>query len=259
MGTTTKSGANLLLSVLSPAALERAGAQQENYEIRSVLIRAEETPAAVFFPHSGAVCSIVRSTSSGQTVEAGVVGAEGAFNLQTLLGAPSPTSSQAIIQNEGLVSRIEIGRLRELFNADSHFRDALLGYTCVYLDQLMQNLVCHRLHSIEQRLAKWLLVMRDRVNTNDLHITQEFLSYMLGVHRPGVSIAVNALESSGVIKHRRNRIELVDREGVIVRSCECFLQLHRKFVEFNATFPRVMDSAEPSATPRSSSSAPSEF
>jgi CRP-like cAMP-binding protein len=106
----------------------------------------------------------------------------------------------------------------------------------VFLDQVTQNLVCNRLHPIEQRLAKWLLVMQDRTQTAELHLTQEFLSYMLGVHRPGVSIAVTALEADGVIAHRRNRIALREREGIIARSCECYRPLHEKLRDFASEF-----------------------
>jgi CRP-like cAMP-binding protein len=165
-------------------------------------------------------------------VEAGVVGGEGMFNIHTVLAAPAPTGSAAVVQNEGRFSRIEASRAKELFEEHVEFREAVLAYTSVFLDQVTQNLVCNRLHAIEQRLAKWLLVMRDRVASEELHLTQEFLSYMLGVHRPGVSIAVNALEADGLIRHGRNRIELRDVEGIVARCCECYRPLHEKLVEF---------------------------
>ena len=219
---------NLLLGILSPEVLERAGVREEDHSIRDVLIGAEETPKFVFFPHAGAVVSIVRSTASGHMVEAGVVGNEGLLNVHTILTTPGPTASQAVVQNDGLMSVLEVGAARELFAEHEEFRDAALGYTSVFLDQVTQNLVCNRLHHIEQRLAKWLLMMRDRVDRDELHLTQEFLAYMLGVHRPGVSIAVSALEDDGLIRHRRNWLEIRDREGVLGRSCECYRPLHDK-------------------------------
>jgi CRP-like cAMP-binding protein len=228
---------NLLLSMLPADAYESAGVRDGDHAIRDELIGAEETPQYVIFPHAGAVASIVRTTVSGQMVEAGVVGGEGMFNIHTVLTKPGPTGSAAIVQNEGRFSFIEAAKLRELFDAHIEFRDALLAYTSVFLDQVTQNLLCNRLHAIEQRLAKWLLVMRDRVLSDELHLTQEFLSYMLGVHRPGVSIAVNALETDGLIHHRRNRIELRDRAGIEERSCECYRPLHDKLREFLAAVP----------------------
>lgn len=229
-------GANLLLRALAPEVVARAGIREEDHPLRSVLIRADETPRYVFFPHSGAVASIVRTTASGQMVEAGIVGGEGAFNVHTILAPPAPTGSQAVVQSEGRFSRVEVVRLRELFESDTTFRDALLAYTSVFLDQVTQNLLCNRLHPIEQRLAKWLLMMRDRVGRDELHLTQEFLAYMLGVHRPGVSLAVRALESDGLIRHRRNWVELLDLDGIVARSCECSFPLREKLREFSAAF-----------------------
>ena len=213
----------------------RSGATEEDHPLREALLRPDETPEFVYFPHPGTVVSIVRSTVSGQMVETGVVGGEGFLNVQTLLAGPAPTRSESIVQNEGRLTRIPSDNVRELFNEHIAFRNAALGYVSVFLDQVTQNLVCNRLHPIEQRLAKWLLVMRDRVATDELHLTQEFLAYMLGVHRPGVSIAVNALETDGLIRHRRNHIELRDRAGVEERSCECYPPLHEKLQEFVAS------------------------
>ena len=226
---------NLLLGILPPEVLERAGVREEQHPIRDVLIGAEETPEFVFFPHARAVVSIVRSTASGHMVEAGVVGNEGLLNVHTILTTPGPTGSQAVVQNDGVMSVLEVGAARELFDEHEEFRDAALAYTSVFLDQVTQNLVCNRLHHIEQRLAKWLLMMRDRVDRDELHLTQEFLAYMLGVHRPGVSIAVSALEDDGLIRHRRNWLEIRDREGVLGRSCECYRPLHDKLRVFAAS------------------------
>jgi CRP-like cAMP-binding protein len=235
MSKVRSAGGNLLLGSLPTEVLERAGALEQDHPLREVLIGAEETPAFVLFPHAGAVASIVRMTASGQMVETGIVGGEGMLNVHTLLAAPAPTRSDAIVQNEGRFSRIAVARARELFDGHPPFREAVLAYTSVFLDMVTQNLVCNRLHPIEQRLAKWLLMMRDRVSSDDLHLTQEFLSYMLGVHRPGVSIAVTALESDGLIRHRRNWIELRDRPGIAARSCECYAPLHERLREFTAT------------------------
>lgn len=223
---------NLLLNMLPAGALRGAEPHEAEHDIRDILVEAGETPRFVFFPHAGAVCSIVRSTADGQMVEAGVVGGEGMFSVNTVLTTPAPTGSAAVVQHEGRFARIEAGRTRELFDTHPKFREAVLAYTSMFLDQVTQNLVCNRLHPIEQRLSKWLLVMRDRVAGDELHLTQEFLAYMLGVHRPGVSIAVSALEADDLIRHRRNRIELRDPAGIVSRSCECYRPLHEKLDAF---------------------------
>jgi CRP-like cAMP-binding protein len=234
MSKVRSAGGNLLLGTLPAEVLERAGVQEHEHPLRDVLIAAEEAPSFVLFPHPGAVASIVRITASGQMVETGIVGGEGLLKVDTLLGNSTPTRSDAIVQNEGRFSRITVDKARELFDSHSAFREAVLAYTSVFLDMVTQNLVCNRLHPIEQRLAKWLLMMRDRVSSDALHLTQEFLSYMLGVHRPGVSIAVTSLENDGLIRHRRNWIELRDRPGIEARSCECYRPLHDRLRDFTA-------------------------
>ena len=230
-----KNEANLLFRTLPAAMFERVTADVEEHPIRTVLIRADETPKFVFFPHGGSVASIVRSTLSGQMVEAGVVGREGAFSLHSVLAPPTATGSQAIVQSGGAFSKIEVGRLGEISAEHAPFRAALLAYASVFLDQVTQNLVCNRWHPIEQRLAKWLLMMRDRVRSDELALTQEFLGYMLGAHRPAVSVAVSALEGDGVVRHRRNALEIVTVEGVAERSCECYQPLRARLTEFEAS------------------------
>lgn len=238
MATKPRADDNLLLRHLEPHQARQLSIQDEDHGLRVTLIDAEESPKWVFFPHGKAVASIVRTTSGGQMVEAGVVGFEGVFSIHTPLAGPAPTGSHAVVQNHGRFSRVEAGAVRRLLEESGSFRDAVLRYTSFFLDQVTQNLVCNRLHSIEQRLSKWLLVMSDRAGSNELHLTQELLSHMLGVHRPGVSLAVSALEEEGLIKHKRAWIELANREPVIDRSCECYQTLRDKFGAFVTTNQR---------------------
>lgn len=230
----TTSG-NLLLRTLPPRILRALAPAEEEHRITDILMQPDKTPESVFFPHFAAVVSIIRVTDSGAMVEAGVVGHEGMFNVHTVISAPAPTGSQAIVQIDGRISRVDAGVLREQFRKDERFRDLLLSFTSLFLHQVTQNLLCNRLHAIEQRLAKWLLITRDRIDTDELHLTQAFLSHMLGVHRPGVSIAVTALENDGVIGHSRNYIRIRDRAGLLVRSCECYVPLHAGLERFVAS------------------------
>lgn len=223
---------NLLLDRLTPDALAALDIHEEDHRIAAVLMSAGETPHSIFFPHPGAMASIVRSTENGSTVEAGVIGAEGMFIVQTVLSPPAPTGSEAIVQIAGRFARVEYSRVREQFRANEAFRDDLLAFAGVFLDQLTQNLVCNRLHPIEERLAKWLLMVRDRIASDRLSLTHEFLAHMLGVHRPGVSIAVAALELDGVIELGRNAITIRDRAGLLRRACECYVVQHAKLQQF---------------------------
>jgi CRP-like cAMP-binding protein len=227
---------NLLLDTLTPERLLSLNHQEADHRIGIVLIKPEETPRFVYFPHRGAVVSIVRSTEDGLMVEAGVIGSEGAFPVPTIIAEPAPTGSQALTQIDGRFSRVDAVVLRNLFNEDVALRDRLLSFTSLFLTQVTQNLVCNRLHAIEQRLAKWLLIVRDRIDTDDLHLTQDFLAHMLGIHRPGVSIAVTALEQNGLIRHRRNHIVIRDHDGLAAHSCECYGVVHSSLVAFRSTF-----------------------
>lgn len=227
MTTREKTGGNLLLNALSSKILRALAPVEEEHKITEILIQPNETPKSVFFPHFGAVVSIIRATESGAMVEAGIVGYEGMFNVHTILAAPAATGSEAIVQIDGRVSRVDAGVLREHFRTNQAFRDLLLSFTSLFLHQVTQNLLCNRLHAIEQRLAKWLLIIRDRIDTDELHLTQDFLSHMLGVHRPGVSIAVTALENDGMIGHSRNNVRIRDHAGLLARSCECYGPLHQ--------------------------------
>ena len=235
MATREKTGGNLLLGSLPARTLRALAPREEEHKITEILIRPEETPDAIFFPHFGAVVSIIRSTKSGAMVEAGVVGHEGMFNVHTVITAPAPTGSEAIVQIDGHVSRVDAEVLRGQFRKDEALRDLLLSFTSLFLHQVTQNLLCNRLHAIEQRLAKWLLIIRDRIDTDELHLTQDFLSHMLGVHRPGVSIAVTALETDGLIGHSRNYIRIRDHAGLLARSCECSASLRTGLERFIAS------------------------
>jgi CRP-like cAMP-binding protein len=229
---------NLILDGLSAETLSALDIREESHPITAVLFRPDETPKSVFFPCRGAVVSIVRSTEDGSMVESGVIGDEGLMAVQNVITDPAPTGSQAIVQIDGRFLRLDARLLREQFQKDGVLRDRVLAFTSAFLTQITQNLVCNRLHAIEKRLAKWLLIVRDRMDKDELHLTHDFLAHMLGIHRPGVSIAVNALELDGIISHSRNRITIRDRQGLIDRACECFGVLHADLLNFRATFGR---------------------
>jgi CRP-like cAMP-binding protein len=228
---------NLLLDTLSPDTLRALNGRAEYHDVTKVLLKEDEIPQYVFFPCRGAVVSIVRSTEDGAMVEAGVVGSEGVFSVQTVITDPALTGGQAIVQVRGVFTRVDASVLRHYFHTDIAFRQRLLAFTSTFLEQITQNLVCNRLHAIEQRLAKWLLLVRDRIETNDMPLTHDFLAHMLGIHRPGVSIAVTALELDGLISHSRSLITIRDMEGLQKRACECFAVLHANLTKFRSSFP----------------------
>jgi hypothetical protein len=226
---------NLFLDAFSSETLEALGGETSYYDRAHVLSQPDSPPPFVHFPHAGAVISVVRSTVAGGTVEAGVVGSEGFSNVHSVITAPAPTRTEGVVQIAGDFTRIISAHARSYFQSDSFFRDRALAYTSIFLNQVTQHAVCNRLHPIEQRLAKWLLTMRDRAKQDELHLTHEFLSQMLGIHRPGVSIAIAALEIDAVIEHGRNRIVIRDREELLQRACECYEVLHHDLVKLRNT------------------------
>jgi CRP-like cAMP-binding protein len=224
---------SLLLDTLPPDVRSSLHVQESEHRLAEVLIKADENPDLIFFPHTGALVSIIRSTESGSMVEVGVIGGEGFFNVHSLLTQTPPTGCEALVQGEGRFSRVKTSRIRDLFRTSEPFRELSLEYTSIFLDQVTQNAVCNRLHPIEQRLAKWVLIVRERVGNDDLQLTHDFLAHMLGVHRPGVSIAVNALTQDGVIESRRNHIVVRDVVGLKAKSCECHAAINDRLSVFS--------------------------
>ena len=187
----------------------------------------------MFFPHVGTVFSLIRGSLDGGEVEVGVVGGEGFAEVHSVL-ASSTYRAQAVIQNEGFVSRVPLPSLRGLLASDASARTLLLGYTSVHLEQITQNALCNGVHNIEQRLSKWLLIMRDRVGADTLHLTHEFLAQMLGIRRSGVTVAVGLLSDFGLIEHGRNRIVLRKPAAIEERACGCYGEITDVIDEFNA-------------------------
>ena len=222
---------NLLLRSLTAGTLRELEAERVPQTLGAIIVEDEHVPEFVYFPERGAVGSVVRSTSDGVTVESGLVGNEGAAIVDVMITSAEPSLSRVVVQIEGMFFRIPTRQARQFFRADEPFRELVLSFTKAYLDQVSQNTLCNRLHAIEQRLAKWLLAVRDRVATDELRLTHEFLSHMLGTHRPGVTLAVRTLDREGVISHARNRILIRDRAGLVRRACECSHAAHASLMK----------------------------
>jgi hypothetical protein len=212
---------NLLLRSLRPDVVAALRPEVMHLAPRTMLFTQDRIPEFIYFPHAGSVASMVRSTSEGITVESGVVGSEGVLSVQTIIAAPVPSENEGMVQVPGDFSRIRMSVAREHFQKERAFRDPVLRFTNALLIQITQNLICNRLHLIQQRLAKWLLVVRDRTLSDDLAITHEFLAHMLGTHRPGVSAALSELAQDGLIRPRRGVVTLLDPAGLQARACEC--------------------------------------
>ena len=182
----------------------------------------------IYFPLTF-LASFVRPLADGATVEVGIVGCEGLVGLEQLYGAKAqPNEVIAQIADDAVV--IAADYARSLFNRDETFRSIVLPFGNAFTMQIGQTAACNRRHTLEARLARWLLMVYDRMGKSTLELTQEFLAQMLGTRTAGVSEAVGSLSYSGLIRHSRRQIEVVDRKGLEEMSCECY-RLVRKFYE----------------------------
>lgn len=184
------------------------------------ILEANTRSQYAYFPIRGAV-SLIRTLSSGPTVEVGVVGNEGMVGVDIFMDAPIQLND-AIVQGEGSAWRMTAEHLLARFQRNGEVQRRLLRFTNAFITQVSQTAACNRAHDMEARLARWLLMMQDRVAAPQIRMTQQFLSHMLGARTASVNEAVQKLEAAGVIGHRRQEITVVDRTGLEARACECY-------------------------------------
>lgn len=219
--------ANLILAKMLPHDRARISVQSERIVLpyRQTLAPYDDELNYVLFPTAGAV-SIVHLAESGTLVEVGIVGAEGMVGLASLFGGPS-TPFRIIVQGQGNAIRVPVDVFAEEFHRAGNLREAVLRYANYHIHELSQGAICNRLHTIEQRLARWLLLISDRTKVDDLQVSQEFLSHMLGARRASVNEIVQRFKESGALIHSRNRIRLADKSALSALSCECYRVLTR--------------------------------
>jgi CRP-like cAMP-binding protein len=186
---------------------------------------ADQPITHVYFVCDG-IISMVSQMQEG-TVEVGTVGREGMSGLPVVLGATTmPT--RAFVQVEGDALRMSAEDLRASMQDLPQLRRILLRYALGLFDQAAQHAACNRLHTLEERCARWLLMTHDRVDGDVLRLKQQFLAEMLGVHRPAVTIAAGALQRAGMIRYSRGKITVVDRAALEAASCECYAIITRR-------------------------------
>ena len=213
---------NALLAALP--ARERNDAHRASQlftlEFGAKILAAHGRSAHAYFPIQGVV-SLVRTLSSGLTVEVGVVGNEGMVGVDIFMGAPTQLND-GIVQGAGSAWRMTAEHLLGRFQRNREMRRQLLRFTDAFITQVSQTAACNRAHDMEARLARWLLMMQDRVAAPQIRMTQQFLAHMLGARTASVNEAVQKLEAAGVIGHRRQEITVLDREGLEAMACECY-------------------------------------
>ena len=213
---------NRLLASLSADAFSAISPHLKNVELifGDVLAEPGSPTRQVYFPYSG-VISLVVELDVGMMIETAMVGHDGAFNAASALDG-KVTLNKGIVQVAGSAGVIEVNRLRRLANEHESFRSLLIRHEQVLFAQSQQSAACNASHSVEARMCRWLLYMRDLAGSDDLMLTQEFLAQMLGVRRPSVSLVANTLQKSGLIKYSRGRMQLLDVPGLKKGACECY-------------------------------------
>jgi len=214
--------ANRILTDLPQEEFERLSPKlrEVSFEIGETVYRPEQKMDYAYFVNSG-IISWLAAVENGNTVEAGVIGPEGIAGVAIVLGANS-TPNQGLAQSEVKASRIAAKDLIAEFRQNGRLNEMLLRFVQSMFTQVAQTAACNRLHTLDQRLARWLLMTHDRIGENTLPLTQEFLSRMLGVRRAGVSVAANSLRQQGLIDYHRGDIVIADRSGIEGLSCECY-------------------------------------
>src|SRR6202171_5495877 len=223
---------NRLLLALPSSDLHKLMPELEQIrcEREQILMDADSSLDQIYFPDSGVV-SAVAVYADGTIIEMATIGREGCTAVQAVLGAES-SSIRLLVQLPGGAAKMSRAAFTQAMGSMPSFRNLMYAYVQAFFEQVLVSVACNGAHSLKQRLARWLLTMRDRSDDDALQITQNLLAEMLGVQRPTVTNAARELERAGLIVHGRQQVTILDRQGLIEESCECY-QLVRTRIAFH--------------------------
>ena len=173
-----------------------------------------------YFPE-GCVLSLLTVLENGSEIECANIGREGAFGLFAAMYS-GVSFNRCTVQLEGQMLRCDIKYLREEFKQSPHLQGLLVSYSETLLSQVMQTVACNSLHSVEERLSRWLLMMHDRAEGEKLTYTHEFLARIMGANRTSITLAAQSLQNDGLIQYRRGMMQVEDRAGLEAAACECY-------------------------------------
>lgn len=191
-----------------------------NFALGKVIYESGRRLHSVYFPTT-AVASLLYTMEDGTTAEMGLTGNDGMVGIALFLGGDT-MPNQAVIQVAGGAVRMKAQVLQAEFARGGALHQVLLRYTQALLTQISQTAVCNRLHPVDKRLCRWLLLCHDRVRSDELRMTQEFIAIMLGGRRESVTVAAGRLQEASLIHYARGRIRIVDRQGLEAAVCECY-------------------------------------
>ncbi|HZU91586.1 MAG TPA: Crp/Fnr family transcriptional regulator [Stellaceae bacterium] len=220
---------NRLLSALSEADLRYFSTEGNlvSFPARQVIYEEGASFDYAYFIEEGLISNL-KLMRDGATAEVGIIGTEGMAGFPALLGAEA-SGQHVMVQIPTTALRVNIAACRDAFEQSAGVRQVIHRFTVAFLDLSAQTAACNRLHSIERRLARWLLMARDRIQSDRLQLTHEFLASMLGAHRGGVTQIAGELQRSGLIRYHRGQIDILDRTGLEATACECYQADRNRF------------------------------
>ena len=224
-----KQSSNTLLASLPLEEYQRIAVHLRSVPMRvkDVLYKQDAPVEAIYFPGGGA-CTLVKTTEDGRTAEVGVVGREGMIGGSVFF-ALGVAPCDVVVQMAGPCDVLPLDAFTMEMERRGAFQRRVANYSALRMTQLMQATACNSLHSAEQRLARWMLALRDRANGDELPFTHEFASTMLGLRRPTVTLIAAKLQATGVIEYRRGSVRIVDRAGLEASACECYRAIKTTF------------------------------
>jgi CRP-like cAMP-binding protein len=231
---------NRLLLALPSRNLKRLMPELEQIRCQraQVLMDADSSLDHVFFPDSGVV-SVVAVYADGRVIEMATIGREGCSGVQAILGAKR-SSVRLLVQIPGSAAKMSRVAFTLAMQSMPAFRSVMDAYIQAFLEQVMVSVACNGAHSLKERLARWLLMMRDRSDDDTLLISQDLLANMLGVQRPSITNAAAELERAGLIRRGREQVTIVKRQGLIAASCECYLLVRTRIAHhLPKTYPET--------------------
>jgi CRP-like cAMP-binding protein len=220
---------NRLLDALEPESRRRIDARLEPVEVSlgAVVCEAGGNLRHAYFPH-GSVLSLLTVLRNGSALETTNIGSEGAFGLfAAMYGRVS--FNRCIVQLEGALVRCPIEFLQSEFQSSEHVRNLFISYSEALLSHVQQSVACNSVHSTEERMCRWLLMMHDRAESEVLTYTHEFLASILGTNRKSITLAAQSIQAAGLISYRRGAVRVLDRAGLERTSCECYAVVTERF------------------------------
>jgi CRP-like cAMP-binding protein len=221
---------NRLLAALKPRdlALIASGLETVSLKAGQILFNPGEDVDHICFPHRGMIASLVINLHDGACAETAMIGHEGAIGGLISEGE-KPAFARGVVQIGGTAQRLPTDALEKAKQRSPALRDHFARYADCLLAQVLQSVACNAVHDFDARLARWLLTIQDRVGGDELHVTQDFISQMLGVQRTYTTRIVGELEQKGAIHRARGTILIVNRRKLERQACECYAYLRRHF------------------------------